>query len=107
VSKINAYCSVSSSLFLPPSPLFVLLTSLRSARANTHAFIFCLSQIFVRPRINSHPTLIFLFQPDRKLFSLYGHHCQHAGAEPLCKWVPYYGSSLLVVNQYVCSVAFL
>eukprot|EP01047_Picozoa_sp_COSAG01_P060914 COSAG01_NODE_7532_length_3163_cov_51.836815_1_plen_214_part_00 len=50
---------VSSSLFLPPSPLFVLLTSLRSARANTHAFIFCLSQIFVRPRINSHPTLIF------------------------------------------------
>jgi hypothetical protein len=54
VSKINAYCSVSSSLFLPPSPLFVLLTSLRSARANTHAFIFCLSQIFVRPRINSH-----------------------------------------------------
>jgi hypothetical protein len=59
VSKINAYCSVSSSLFLPLSPLFVLLTSLRSARANTHAFIFCLSQIFVRPRINSHPTLIF------------------------------------------------
>jgi hypothetical protein len=46
------------SLFFPPSPLFVLLTSLRSAQANTHAFIFCLSQIFIRPRINSHPTLI-------------------------------------------------
>jgi hypothetical protein len=49
--KGNDYRSVSLSLFLPPSPLFVLLTSLRSAQANTHAFIFCLSQIFIRPRI--------------------------------------------------------
>jgi hypothetical protein len=51
--KSNDYRSVSLSLFLPPSPLFVLLTSLRSAQANTHAFIFCLSQIFIQQ--SSHP----------------------------------------------------
>jgi hypothetical protein len=63
-----AYRSVSFSLFLPPSPWFVLLTSLRSAQANTHAFIFCLSQIFIRPRINSHPTLFFYLSRIGKSF---------------------------------------
>jgi hypothetical protein len=81
--KINVYRSVSSSLFLPPSPLFVLLTSLRSARENTHAFIFCLSQIFVRPRINSHPTLIFLSQGlNRK-------HCSKAPKETCFTGISY------------------
>jgi hypothetical protein len=35
--KGDDYRSVSFSILLPPSPPSVLLTSLRSARANTHA----------------------------------------------------------------------
>eukprot|EP01049_Picozoa_sp_SAG25_P007902 SAG25_NODE_673_length_6002_cov_4.287481_5_plen_119_part_00 len=45
VKKGDDYRSVSFSILLPPSPPFVLLTSLRSARANTHALNLFFSQI--------------------------------------------------------------
>jgi hypothetical protein len=51
------YCAVSFLIFLPSSSPSVLLASLRSTRANTHS-PFQLDQIFIRPRINSHPALI-------------------------------------------------
>eukprot|EP01047_Picozoa_sp_COSAG01_P095430 COSAG01_NODE_26134_length_722_cov_8.479936_1_plen_147_part_10 len=66
--KDDDSCSVSFLIFLPPSPLSVLLTSLRSAQANTHTLILCLSQILIWPRSNSHPTHVFLFQSDGNPF---------------------------------------
>jgi hypothetical protein len=45
-NRIENYIAPVLSIFLPPSsPPSVLLTSLRSARANTHALILCFSQI--------------------------------------------------------------
>jgi hypothetical protein len=45
VEKDNDYCLVSFPIFLLPSLPSVLLTSLRSAQANTHALIFFFNQI--------------------------------------------------------------
>jgi hypothetical protein len=66
--KGDDYRSVSFSILLLPSPPSVLLTSLRSAQANTHALIFFQSDLILS-RINSHPTHIFLSQQDWKHFS--------------------------------------
>ena len=57
--KGDDYRSVSLSIFLPPSPPSVLLTSLRSARANTHALIFFFSQISFRPVSIAIPPIFF------------------------------------------------